>query len=117
MRGSAELRRQGSKALTTTYWNLGSSDLLQDWSNLGLITSNNDWSGVPSIMGFRGDGLLSGTGVDPRTVTGTSTVVSVSANQANPNTFTTGGVAEFQIANPTIGLTGSGTAAAPYLAL
>jgi len=103
--------------LTTTYWNLGSGDLLQDWSNLGLITTNNDWSGVPSIMGFRGDALVSGTGVDPRTITGTSTVVNVSANQTSPNTFTTGGVAEFQIANPTIGLTGSGTAAAPYLAL
>ncbi|WP_010219945.1 endonuclease/exonuclease/phosphatase family protein [Sphingomonas sp. PAMC 26621] len=103
--------------MTTNYWNLGGGDLLQDWSDLGLITTNGDWSGVPSIMAFRGDGLVSGTGADPRTVTGTSTVVSVSANQTNPNTFTTGGAAEFQIANPTIALTGSGTAAAPYLAL
>lgn len=104
-------------ALTTSYWNLGNSDLTQDWSNLGLITASDDWSGVPSIMGYRGDGLTSGTGVDPRTITGTSTVVDVNANQPNPNTFTTGGVSEFAIANPTIGLAGSGTAAAPYLAL
>ncbi|WP_242137067.1 endonuclease/exonuclease/phosphatase family protein [Sphingomonas sp. TREG-RG-20F-R18-01] len=103
--------------MTTTYWNLGGGDLYQDWSNIGLITTNDDWSGVPSIMGYRGDGLTSGTGIDPRTLTGTSPVIDVNANQTNPNTFTTGGVTEFQIANPTIALSGSGTAAAPYLAM
>src|SRR5262249_37767320 len=43
-------------------------------------------------------------------------VVNVIANQSNPNTLTTGGVAEFDgIANPTVALQGSGTASAPFL--
>ena len=46
---------------------------------------------------------------------GTSLVRDVNANQTNPNTFTTGGVTEFHIANPTIALAGSGTAKAPTL--
>ncbi|WP_445240352.1 Calx-beta domain-containing protein [Microcoleus vaginatus] len=41
--------------------------------------------------------------------------IDVNANQTNPNTFNTGGVAEFEIANPVVALTGSGTADAPFL--
>jgi len=26
----------------------------QDWSNTGLITVNDDWSGVPGVIGYRG---------------------------------------------------------------
>ena len=40
------------------------------------------------------------------------------ANQTNPNTFTNGGVAEFDgIPNPVVALQGSGTADAPHLVL
>ena len=102
--------------MSTEYWNLAGSDLAQDWSNIGLIATSDDWSGVRSIVGFRGDGLTSATGTDPRTITGTSSEVDVNANQTNPNTFTTGGVAEFHLTNPVVALQGSGTAAAPYLA-
>ena len=43
--------------------------LTQDWSNGGLITANNKWSGVPSITGYRGDdGATSALSIDPRTV-------------------------------------------------
>ena len=42
--------------------------------------------------------------------------VDVIANQTNPN-ITNGGVAEFEITNPTIALQGSGTADAPYIVL
>ena len=104
--------------MSATYWNLAGSDFFQDWSDTSLISTSDDWSGVPSIVGFRGDGLTSGTGTDPRGITGSGTpVIDVNANQTNPNTFATGGVTEFQIANPVVGLTGSGTATAPYLAL
>ena len=91
----------------------------QDWSNTGLIAANDDWSGVAGIDGFRGDGLVSAPGADPQTVLGDdlTPVIDVTANQANPNTFTTGGVAEFAIANPVVALQGSGTADAPYLRL
>jgi DNA/RNA endonuclease G (NUC1) len=87
----------------------------QDWSNIGLITSDDDWSAVPGVIGYRGDGLASGTGVNPQTVVAASTVIDVNANQTNPNTFTSGGVTEFHIANPVVALQGSVTARAPYI--
>ena len=87
----------------------------QNWTNTSLITKDDDWSNVSGIVGYRGDGLTTST--DPRTVTGTSAVVDVNANQTDPNTYATGGVTEFEIANPTIALSGSGTADAPYIAL
>jgi hypothetical protein len=73
---------------------------------------------VPGIIGYRGDGLTSTDGVDPQTVLTEGTlVVDVNANQTNPNTNTTGGVTEFQIADPVVALQGSATADAPYLQL
>ncbi len=89
----------------------------QDWTNTGLITVDDNWSGVPGIVGYRGDGLTGGTAVNPQTVVAESTVVDVNANQTNPNTFTTGGVSEFHLPNPVVALQGSGTARAPYLQL
>src|SRR5258705_12663263 len=104
--------------MTTTYFNLAGGNFFQDWSNTGLITTDDNWDGVPSIVGYRGDDVTSATGADPRTLTGDGTVViDVNANQTNPNTFSTGGVAEFAIANPTIALNGSGTGDAPYIVL
>jgi hypothetical protein len=78
----------------------------QNWSNTGLITTSDDWSGVPGIIGYRGDGLTSATGVDPQTVLadGTGTPVDVNANMTSPNTFTTGGVSEFEITDPVVAL-------------
>lgn len=90
----------------------------QNWSAVVSITANDDWSGVPSIIGYRGDALTAAIGADPQTILDgdAAPIVDVNANQANPNTFITGGVAEFDgIANPTIALQGSGTADAPYI--
>ncbi|MCG2584965.1 Ig-like domain-containing protein [Massilia sp. TS11] len=103
--------------MAKTFFKLANGDFFQDWSNTGLITTNNVWDGVDAIVGYRGDGLAS-SGKDPRLVTtdGTS-VVNVLANQSNPNTLTTGGVAEFQLADPVVALQGSGTAQAPNLVL
>lgn len=103
--------------MSNTYFSLASGTFAQDWSDLGLITLSDVWAGVPSIEGYRGDDLVTATGVDPQTVLGTSTVLDVNANQTNPDTFTAGGVSEFHIANPTIALNGSGTADAPYIVL
>ncbi|MDP3873834.1 MAG: ExeM/NucH family extracellular endonuclease [Methyloversatilis sp.] len=91
----------------------------QDWTNIGLITANDNWSGVPGITGYRGDELTSATGVDPQTLTadGTTSPVDVNANQTNPNTFSTGGVTEFHLTDPVVALTGSGTADAPFILL
>lgn len=91
----------------------------QDWSNAGLITTDDDWSGVPGFIGYRGDNLTLVNDVSPATVLadGIATPVDVIANQTNPNSLSTGGVAEFAIANPTVALQGSGTADAPFLLL
>src|SRR6185295_18435159 len=90
----------------------------QNWSNTGLITMTDNWSGVPGVEGFLGQDLTSANGVDPQTVLGVSGVANdldVIANQ-NSTAITNGGVGEFDgIANPTIALQGSGTADAPYL--
>ena len=89
----------------------------QDWTNTNLISTNDDWSLIPGIIGFRGDNLTSTTGVDPQTVLSPDSqgVIDVIANQLYPNTNTQGGVAEFHLENPVVALQGSGTADAPYL--
>lgn len=89
----------------------------QNWTNTGLIITNDDWSGVPGIIGYRGDDITAATGVDPQTLLGEGTItVDAIANQNAPNTNTGGGVAEFDgIADPVIALQGSGTADAPNI--
>lgn len=92
----------------------------QAWSNPSLITANDNWSGVPGIIGYRGDDLTTNTGVDPRTILadGSATPVNVWANQTNPDTFVSGGVAEFDtLPNPSIALNGSGTADVPHIVI
>ena len=103
--------------MSTNYHSLAGGSLTQNWSNSALVTTNDDWSAVPSIQGYLGDvDAGSPTGVDPRTITAAALgAVDVIANQANPNTLATGGVAEFALADPTVALNGSGTADAPSL--
>lgn len=91
----------------------------QDWSTTTLISTDDDWSGVVGIVGYRGDGLAS-TGDDPQTVVadGSSTPVDVNANETNPDSFSTGGVAEFDtLTDPVVALQGSGTADAPHIVI
>lgn len=92
---------------------------VQNWSDTNQITADNTWSGVPGIVGYRGDNMAGATGVDPQTILldGSSTPVNVIANQVNPNTLTSGGIAEFQIADPVVAFQGSGTARAPHLVI
>ncbi|MFZ3151909.1 MAG: Ig-like domain-containing protein [Anaerolineaceae bacterium] len=90
----------------------------QNWSDISLITLDDNWSGVPGISGYRGDNLTSAMGADPQLILAPDDtgVIDVVANQSNPNTNTTGGVAEFDgISDPVVALQGSGTADAPYL--
>lgn len=91
----------------------------QNWTTTTLITANDNWNGVPGIVGFLGQDITTSTGVDPQTLLTVSALANdldVIANQSNPNTLANGGVAEFDgIANPTIALNGSGTADAPYI--
>jgi hypothetical protein len=91
----------------------------QNWSSTNLITTDDDWINVPGIIGYRGDDLTTATGTDPRTILadGSGTPVDVIANEANPNSLSSGGAAEFEITNPTIALQGSGTADAPHIVI
>ncbi|HWS27315.1 MAG TPA: Calx-beta domain-containing protein [Xanthomonadales bacterium] len=99
-----------------TYHNLEAGAFAQDWSNAALITANDNWSGVPSVIGYRGDGASAASGVDPQTILGEGTVtVDVNANQTNPATFNTGGVTEFALTDPVVAVAGSGTARGPSL--
>ncbi len=106
----------------TTFANLVAQPvpLTQNWSNTGLITADDDWSAVPGIIGYRGDNLTGSTGTDPQTIVvdGSMTPENVWANQTDPNTFFSGGVAEFDtIANPAVAVNGSGTADAPHIVI
>ncbi|WP_375478733.1 DUF4347 domain-containing protein [uncultured Nostoc sp.] len=105
--------------LNLNYYKLATSDFLQDWSNTNLITRDDDWSNLPNIRGFRGDGLVSSTGINPQTLLadGSATPIDVNANQSNPNTYTNSGITEFALSNPTIALRGSSTATAPNLVI
>lgn len=89
----------------------------QDWTNTGMVTVDGDWSGVPGCQGFNGNLLTTLTGTDPQTILadGTTTPISLYANKLDPTTFFSGGVAEYELADPTIALTGSGTGSAPFL--
>ena len=91
----------------------------QAWTTTGLITTNDDWSGISGILGYLGDYTAgTPTAVDPQTLLSdySSTAIDVIANQSNPNTLTNGGVAEFDgIADPVVAFQGSGTADAPFL--
>jgi hypothetical protein len=44
----------------------------QNWTTTTLITTDDNWAGVPGIIGYRGDDAAAGTGVDPQTPSSTS---------------------------------------------
>ena len=90
----------------------------QTWSDTGLIAADDDWSRVPAIVGFRGDGMVVEPGIDPRTVLadGSGTPVDVTANRTDPGAIgLSAGVAEFELPNPVVAVEGSATAGAPHL--
>ncbi len=110
----------GSSANNISWFISPSDPYVQNWTLTTMITVDDNWDNVMSILGYRGDDLTTATGTDPQTILadGSSTPIDVIANQSNPNTLSTGGVAEFDgIANPTIALQGSGTADAPHIVI
>jgi hypothetical protein len=92
----------------------------QAWSDTGLISRDDDWSGVAGVVGYRGDGLTSAPGADPRSVVadGSGTPVDANANEGDPGAVgLAAGVTEFELPDPVVALQGSATAAAPHLEL
>ena len=88
----------------------------QDWTNTGLITTANNWSGVPGVSGFLGANIAV-TGADPQQVTVDGGALTVVANQTDPAGLGQGGVAEFELANPVVAIKGSSTADAPSIVI
>jgi hypothetical protein len=89
-----------------TYYNFSGGNLTLNVTPLttNLITANDDWSGMPSVEGYKGTGLTNTHGVDPQTVLGTEFASNslpvagsthVNANKSNPNSYNAGGVTEF----------------------
>ena len=107
--------------MTTAYFSLAGGNFSQNWEDRNLITANDDWSLVPSIMGYLGDYApsTSTTGIDPRTLTSVESLgaIDVIANLAAASS-SSGGVAEIDIGgNNMIALQGSGSADAPGIVL
>jgi predicted extracellular nuclease len=101
------------------YHSLDAGAFAENWTDTSRISANDNWSQVKSVIGYLGDIDPDGaaTGVDPRTLTGANLgAVDVIANQ-NTAGSSSGGVGEFQLADPTIGLQGSGTGDAPSIVL
>ena len=105
--------------MSKVYYNLSASDFFQDWSDTSQLTTANNWDGVASIVGYRGDDIITATAVDPRTATADlSGPINVAVNAGAAlleSGSASGGVAEFEIADAVVGLNGSGTADAPNL--
>jgi MYXO-CTERM domain-containing protein len=90
----------------------------QSWTVTTQISANDNWSGVPGIVGYNGTGMGTSGTADPQTLLGVGTEsLQVLANQP-ATTITNGGVAEFDaLANPSVAFQGSGTAGAPNLVI
>ena len=92
----------------------------QNWSDTSLIMTNNVWTGVPGIVGYLGDySPNSDTGIDPQTLLSdfSNTALNVTANQTDPTVLISGGLAEFELADPVVAFQGSGTADAPHIVI
>jgi endonuclease G len=92
----------------------------QNWTTTTLITVDDDWSGVPGIIGYRGDDLSTAIPADIQALVadGSGTPIDVNANNADPTAALSGGVYEFDtLPNPTIGMQGSGTSDIPHIVI
>lgn len=104
--------------LNKSYHSLASGPLIQNWSDEGLITINNDWSGVPSIEGYRGEDLTNTIDTDPQTILDPNDMGALHVNpsvKVSPSSYTYFGVAEFDYQIKSIALGASGIADAPHL--
>jgi hypothetical protein len=108
-------------AQAQVYHNLSAGAFKQNWTDTTLIRVADEWTNVPSIIGYIGnDGVPSGSSqpvLDPQIIVTNqySDTIDVIPGIKAPKSNTTGGVGEMEIDNPTIALQGSGTADAPNI--
>jgi Ca2+-binding RTX toxin-like protein len=102
-------------------YKLANGEYQQLWSNVGTLTTNDDWSLIESVVGYLGSGLTTTPGIDPRTLTApdSSPVIDLIVGPNDPEDpvlGATGGVAIFNASsNHMIALGASDTADAPYI--
>ncbi|HTL34569.1 MAG TPA: EGF domain-containing protein, partial [Kofleriaceae bacterium] len=92
----------------------------QDWTYTSLLYVADDWTNVRGYRGYLGQDITTSTGADPQTLLAESVQpndVDLIPNQTDPSSLATGGVAEFEIADPVVALRASSTADAPNLVI
>jgi cysteine-rich repeat protein len=91
----------------------------QSWTDTALLAESNDWSTCPGFLGRRGNQLITTEGVDPQSALagGDATQVSLHANRTDADSTEVPGVAEFELADPIVGLHATNLADAPHLVL
>jgi hypothetical protein len=112
-------RLEDRLAPDASFYQLAAGPFVQNWSTTP-ITADNDWSTVPSIVGYNGAGLAPTPGTNPQTILadGTDTALTVLSNQTDPSSLAPGGIAEFStLSKPTVALAADGTDQAPFLLL
>jgi hypothetical protein len=100
------------------YHNLSAGPFRQDWTDTTLIRVADDWTSVPSIIGYLGnDGASTATILDPQIAVGDkfSDTADVIPNIKSPKLSNTGGVGEMEIENPVVAFQGSNAADAPNI--
>jgi carbon monoxide dehydrogenase subunit G len=102
------------RLLDASAHNLASGDFSQNWTDPTLILASDDWSRVPSIIGYAG-ASLSTSGADPQTILADQTTVTVKQDPSLTNSFQI--IGDFDTLG-TIALQGSSNASnAPFLRL
>lgn len=104
-------------ASAQTYYSLAEKPFKQDWNDTSLFTADNTWPANLSIIGYKGDRLAK-SGASPDTILkdGSKTTINITRNY-KVSSITTGGIGEFEIADPTIALLGSSSASAPHIVI
>lgn len=103
----------------STYHPLASGAFMQDWSSPSF-PADDDWSAVPSIIGYRGDGLAPTAGTNPATIvapgTGTDFIVDAGVSEL-PIFHPSNGITQFVGSYQSIALAGTDAVQAPNLVL
>jgi hypothetical protein len=105
-----------------TYFSLAGGNFTQDWTNGGQFTTDNNWDGVPSIIGYDGADPGGVAGTDPCSLaTNPLGSAAVSVGRQHPSTITDVAVAQFipgpgsQVTNAVVGIRGQTSFDAPAL--
>ena len=85
----------------------------QDWTNTGLITTDNNWNGVPGVSGFLGANHRRDRSRSADRSPSTTRAQRQSPTRPIRPASAQGGVAEFEIADPVVAIKGSTTAGRP----